>query len=99
MLPFAPQLTPYLGRRRLLSEDVWRSLNFITASDLRSYAKRFGLSISFKQGMLGDALDRLCAEPEFAARQPAPLYRVAKAMQALRVTRMLRGGRLRGRRQ
>jgi 2-polyprenyl-3-methyl-5-hydroxy-6-metoxy-1,4-benzoquinol methylase len=89
LLPFAPHLTPYLARRRLLSENVWRSLNFITARDLRVYAKRCGLSISFKKGMLCDAFDRLCAEPEFAARQPKFLYHVAKAMKVSRLIETL----------
>jgi SAM-dependent methyltransferase len=83
LLPLAPHLTPYLGRRGLLSESVWQSLNFITATDLRAYAKRSGLSISFKQGTLGDALDRLRAEPEFAVRQPKFLQSVSTAMKTL----------------
>jgi SAM-dependent methyltransferase len=76
LLPFAPHLTPFLGKRR--SESVWRSLNFITSRDLRNYAERFGLSISFLRGLLGDSLERLDAEPEFASRHPKILQRSAR---------------------
>ena len=80
LLPLVPHLTPSIGRWR--SENVWRSLNFITTSDLRAYAERHGLTISFKQGTLGEALERMCSEPEFAARHPAILYGAARAMKA-----------------
>ena len=90
LLPLVPHLTPYLGRRRLLSEKVWRSLNFITAADLRAYAKRSRLTIDFKRGTLGEALDRLHAEPDFAARQPRFLYHAAHAMKITRLTDIIR---------
>ena len=80
LLPLAPHLTPFIGRWR--SGNVWRSLNFITATDLQTYAERFGLTISFKQGTLGEALERLCSEPAFAARHPTILYSAARAMRA-----------------
>jgi 2-polyprenyl-3-methyl-5-hydroxy-6-metoxy-1,4-benzoquinol methylase len=80
LLPVAPHLTPFLGNRR--SESLWRSLNFITARDLRDYAKRCRLTISFQRRALGEALERLCAEPEFAARHPRFLYHSARFMKA-----------------
>lgn len=76
LLPLAPYLTPSLTGRR--SESLWRSLNFVTSKDLRSYAERFGLNISFQQGALYDSLERLIAEPEFAARHPKVLHRAAR---------------------
>jgi SAM-dependent methyltransferase len=90
LVPFAPGLTPYLGRRRLRSENVWRSLNFITASDLRAYARRSQLTITFKEGTFGEAFERLCAEPEFAARQPMLLYRLARVMKSTGLTSLLK---------
>lgn len=80
LIPLAPRLTPVRGHRR--AESLWRSLNFITSKDLRSYAERCGLSISFQQGVLYDSLERLCAEPEFAARHPKILYHAARLMRA-----------------
>lgn len=47
LLPFAPQLTPFLGSRRF--ESDWQSLNFITSSDVKAYARRSGLAISFQR--------------------------------------------------
>lgn len=88
LLPFAPQFTPFLGHRR--SENLWRSLNFITSSDLRAYARRFGLAISFKQGTLSAAIERLCAEPAFAARHPKILHRAARVIRAFGLARVLR---------
>ncbi len=90
LVPFAPRLTPYLVRRDLRAEAVWRSLNFITASDLRAYAKRQGLEIAFKRGALGEALERLLQEPAFAARHPRLLSRVASALHRIGVTKLLR---------
>jgi 2-polyprenyl-3-methyl-5-hydroxy-6-metoxy-1,4-benzoquinol methylase len=90
LLPFSPRLTPHLGRRQLFSEGLWRSLNFITATDLLAYATRSGLAISFKQGALAEALDRLCTEPEFAARQPKFLSYAAKAIKVLRLMRIVK---------
>jgi 2-polyprenyl-3-methyl-5-hydroxy-6-metoxy-1,4-benzoquinol methylase len=84
LLPIAPHLTPYLGRRTLLSDTLWRSLNFITAADLISYAERCGLTIRFKDGAMGEALERLQAEPEFAARQPGALALVASFIRTFR---------------
>jgi 2-polyprenyl-3-methyl-5-hydroxy-6-metoxy-1,4-benzoquinol methylase len=80
ILPLAPHLTPFLGNRR--AENLWRSLNFVTSKDLRSYAERFGLSISFQRGALYDSLERLCAEPEFAARHPKILHNAARLIRA-----------------
>lgn len=90
LVPVAPHLTPYFGRRRLRSENVWRSLNFITATDLGSYAKRFGLEIVFKSGTFGEAFERLCAEPAFAARHPRLLRRVAGLMRGVGLTAALK---------
>jgi SAM-dependent methyltransferase len=88
LLPLAPQLTPFLGSRR--SENLWRSLNFITSTDLRAYARLFGLRIAFKQGALSEALERLCREPAFAARHPTILYSIARAMKTTRLINILR---------
>lgn len=88
LLPFAPQRTPFLGSRR--SESLWWSLNFITSTDLEAYARRSGLAISFQQGSLGEALERLCAEPAFAARHPKILLRAARVMKAAGLTRVLK---------
>jgi 2-polyprenyl-3-methyl-5-hydroxy-6-metoxy-1,4-benzoquinol methylase len=88
LLPFAPRFTPFLGKRR--SESVWRSLNFVTSTDLRAYARRFGLTISFKPGTLGETIERLCAEPAFAARHPRTLYLVARVIKAAGLSGTLR---------
>jgi hypothetical protein len=88
LLPFAPQLTPFLGRRR--SESLWHSLNFITAADLRNYAKRFGLALSFRQGMLGEAIERLIDEAAFAARHPPILRTAAVVLKATGLTSILK---------
>lgn len=90
LLPVAPQLTPYLGLRRLAAENVWQSLNFITSSDVRDYATRHGLSIRFKQGALGEALERLCDEPEFAARHPRVLRNMARLTKTVGLTGALK---------
>jgi 2-polyprenyl-3-methyl-5-hydroxy-6-metoxy-1,4-benzoquinol methylase len=81
LIPLAPWATPYFGRRTLLQDKLWRSLNFITVSDLRAYAKRHRLKILFRSGTIAEAMNRLLHEPAFAGRHPTVLRRAARLAQ------------------
>jgi SAM-dependent methyltransferase len=89
LLPFAPHLTVGLWRRELRNNPLWRSLNFITATDLRDYAAQNGLEAVFARGAMGQALRRLRREPEFAARHPALLRWMAEIAQHTGLTMLL----------
>jgi SAM-dependent methyltransferase len=91
LIPLAPWATPYLGHRRLLEDNLWRSLNFVTASDLRAYAKRHRLKILFRSGTVAEALERLLQEPAFAGRHPPILRLAAKLARHPSLTRLLAG--------
>jgi 2-polyprenyl-3-methyl-5-hydroxy-6-metoxy-1,4-benzoquinol methylase len=84
LLPFAPQYTPFMGNRR--SEGLWRSLNFITASELQRYAGKWNLSLTLRPGALGEAFERLCAEPAFAARHPPAFSLLASLFTSIGIT-------------
>ena len=48
------------------------------------------MSITFKRGTFGEAFERLCAEPAFAASHPAFLRRTASAMKPVGLTAALK---------
>jgi len=77
LVPFAPRLTPYVWRWTMRNEPLWSSLNFITSADLRAYAARHGLALTFESGTMAAALQRLLDEPAFSDRHPPLLRRAA----------------------
>lgn len=68
LVPLAPRLTA-LARSHLAEEPLWRSLNFITAGDVRRAARRNRLAVHFEAGVLSAAVARLARDPAFARRQ------------------------------
>lgn len=68
LVPFAPALTARLWPR-LAQNDVWRSLNFITAGDLRRFARDEGLTYELWPGVIDEMVRRLERDPAFARRQ------------------------------
>lgn len=48
--------------------ELWKSLNFITYNDVQRLAKDNGMTVSFKKGLLVDALGRLDRDPSFRER-------------------------------
>jgi SAM-dependent methyltransferase len=68
LIPIRPQATARF-RRGLRDEPLWQSLNFVTARDLRTFARRHGLTVRFMPGVLGDLLARLDTDQAFANRQ------------------------------
>ncbi|MBL6613014.1 MAG: methyltransferase domain-containing protein [Reyranella sp.] len=77
LLPVIPARTPHIAKR--CPQELWQSLNFITAADVRRYAKSRGLEIRFQPGLLAVALRRLLHEEAFAGRQPRWLSLLAHA--------------------
>jgi len=79
LVPFAPRLTSRLWARRLRKQPLWRSLNFITSSDVRAYAARHGFELTFEKATLANSLQRMLDEDAFAERHP-PALRSAAAI-------------------
>ncbi len=69
LLPVRPARTAALLPGRITSTGLWRSLNFVTARDIRQIAIRHGAELRLEPGQLADTVQRL-TEPEFASRHP-----------------------------
>ena len=67
LLPGWPALTARVLPSRITSTGLWRSLNFVTARQMRRIAAEHGATVQFQRGVLADAFDRF-GEPEFALR-------------------------------
>ena len=66
---FFPRLSTFFFRGRIETHrDVWESLNFITYFDVNRLAKTAGMKVSFKRGLLFDALSRIEKDPFFRER-------------------------------
>jgi 2-polyprenyl-3-methyl-5-hydroxy-6-metoxy-1,4-benzoquinol methylase len=69
LVPFAPRTTGrFLRRRGEREEAVWRSLNFITSSQVRRLARAYGLDATFERGVMYDFVARLSEDAVFAGR-------------------------------
>lgn len=79
LLPGRPAWTARL-RPGLADDAIWRTLNFITAGDLRRFARRHRLDLALEPGVLGDAIARIGEDPAFARRQGG-VARVAKLVE------------------
>ncbi|XOV81425.1 MAG: hypothetical protein ACFHVJ_20090 [Aestuariibacter sp.] len=65
----APKLTTFFFAKRIEKmTDVWKSLNFISASDIKSYCAQAGLEVEFDQNIVLKTLSRLKSDPLFIER-------------------------------
>jgi 2-polyprenyl-3-methyl-5-hydroxy-6-metoxy-1,4-benzoquinol methylase len=88
LVPVWPGLTGRLARRAG-REPLWKSLNWITAGDVRRFARRHGLSVRFRPGELAEALRRLRYDPEFARRQQGPVITAVRLLDRVGVAGLL----------
>lgn len=89
LVPFRPFSTARLLPGRIRSSDVWRSLNFVTAREVREAARELGLQVHFRPGTFAASLERLDTDPEFRRRHRA-IGRVAGLLRRTGVLRMMR---------
>lgn len=68
LFPFAPALTRVLLPRTVTDSGLWRSLNFVTAGQVRRWAARSAAVVTFDDGVLADAFDRYSSDRIFATR-------------------------------
>lgn len=68
LMPGRPSATTALLPAAIKSSGMWRSLNFVTAGQVRRSARRLGASVEFRNGVLGQMVDRLDGDPVFRAR-------------------------------
>lgn len=80
LLPFAPAATPWAGKRK--TEELWHSLNFITARGVGRLMREAELSPSFAPGVMARSFERLLEDPVFAGRHDGWLMTVARLLKA-----------------
>jgi len=90
LLPFFPEKTahffPKLAKRKF---GVWKTLNFITASELVRIADQLDLSLMFNQKVFYEHLLRLKTDPFFRGRHVF-LYYVVRCLASMRVLTLFR---------
>jgi SAM-dependent methyltransferase len=87
LVPAAPGLTGLL-RPSVCEDPVWETLNWVTVGDIRRFARRHDLALSFRPGQLSRTLRRLDYDPAFARRQQT-LARIARLPGVTRALRLL----------
>jgi SAM-dependent methyltransferase len=68
LVPGRPAATRHLLSAAVRDSGMWQSLNFVTAGQVRRSARRMGLAVSFRPGLLGEMVDRLDSDPVFRGR-------------------------------
>lgn len=68
LVPGRPASTTVLLPASISSSGMWRSLNFVTSRRVRRIARRLGLTVDFRPGVLGEMVDRLDSDPVFRER-------------------------------
>jgi SAM-dependent methyltransferase len=95
LIPLFPRWTAPFVRRNGLDE-LWNSLNFVTARQIRSICRKSDMEVSFRPEILYQAFLRLEQDPEFLKRQSNGLvvgaFRLLKATGLLRALRFLPPG-------
>jgi len=68
LVPFTPRLTRFLIPKGIRSHGVWRSLNFVTARQVKRNAIQNGYLCIFRRGTMASSIKRLSSDQQFAAR-------------------------------
>lgn len=84
LIPGAPRKTAVLSKR-LGSDPLWKTINFVTSRRMRKLARENRLEIQFDREHLLNTFLRLGDEPEFREKHPAIYgsYRVLKSTRLL----------------
>jgi len=68
LLPLVPAATRWFLPRSTVNTGLWASLNFVTARQVKRWAKRREVEVRFDRGVLAESLDRFILDPVFAQR-------------------------------
>ena len=90
LVPCRPALTARILPRRITDTDAWRSLNWITAGQVKRWCRSSALEIDFSAGVLAETLERLTTDPLFRQRHGGLVGRVAALTARSGLTRLLR---------
>ena len=89
LLPGRPAATRRVLPKSISSSDIWNSLNFVTARQVRQWSADLGLTTEFRSGALATSIDRLGTDTEFRARHRV-LATIGKVLVTVRATDALR---------
>lgn len=89
LVPGFPQAVTYL-KPRLRDEELWRSLNFITASRVERFARNAGLDIDFAPGTMHETIQRIDYDPQFSQRHSGTATRIYGTLKSLGLIGALR---------
>lgn len=76
LVPFSPRRTSVFLSSRKRNSGVWKSLNFVTARQVRRIFSRSDFSVHFRKGIMLKSIVRLNDDAEFHSRHPV-LGRIA----------------------
>jgi 2-polyprenyl-3-methyl-5-hydroxy-6-metoxy-1,4-benzoquinol methylase len=68
LVPGRPRSTARLMPSAVRDSELWRSLNFVRARDIRTVADDLGMIVEFRSGALATSIERLLVDDEFRAR-------------------------------
>jgi len=89
LVPFFPKLTKYFLSRKILKNDVWISLNFITYKKVIYAAKALKADVTFVSNFLYDTVMRLDTDANFRIRQ-ARVYKIFRILSVLGLIKLLK---------
>lgn len=82
LVPGFPQAVTAL-KPELCQDELWRSLNFITSTRVKRFARRAGVDVCFEPGLLYEAIRRLDDDPQFSERHRGLIPAVYGALKKL----------------
>ena len=68
LIPFIPRFTVFLLPKVIKQSGLWKSLNFITASRVRSFGKKNSFVVVLRKGTMAKSLRRINDDSEFQKR-------------------------------
>lgn len=89
LLPLWPSQTARLLPSSVTETGLWSSINFITARQVRRWARSTDVSVSFDHGVLAEAFERFLADSVFAERHSG-LTRIVHMVRRARLMPILR---------
>ena len=89
LVPFLPALTSHFLPDRMTNSDTWRSLNWITARQVRRFCRSTGLHVEFRAGVLARAVDRVTTDQLFQERHQGIAQRGAELASRIGLVRLL----------
>ena len=91
LVPFRPAATKWLLRGAVTESGLWQSLNFVTARQVRRWARTAGVEVRFDRGVLAESVERFLADEDFAERHSgiSGVVRVVKRLGAVPLLRRL----------